>query len=280
MIPLPPGYDLMSTLSFSRLGLHDPSCRLSRHTWERAVWTLEGPAAVRVTLDGGQAHCTWWGPFPHEQLADILGLTDELPELDLPLAPVRLSRWPFVHEVVYRRVFEQRVAFTEASRSHRKLLERFGLEAPGPTGLRCIDPARLRRLRAGELGWLEVDPQRGRALTEIGLVWKKLDRLRDPVLLRRAVHSLFGCGVWTAEWTAGLALADSDAVPTGDFGLPNLVAWNLAGTPRADDTRMLELLEPYRGQRFRVLRMLLSAGADAPRFGPRMDPPASRLERR
>ena len=37
---------------------------------------------------------------------------------------------------------------------------------------------------------------------------------------------------------------------------PNLVAWNLAGEPRADDARMLALLEPFRGQRGRVLRLL------------------------
>jgi hypothetical protein len=33
---------------------------------------------------------------------------------------------------------------------------------------------------------------------------------------------------------------------------------------------MLELLEPYRGHRARVLRLLMLAGASAPRFGPRM----------
>lgn len=276
-LPLPPGYDLGSTLSFHHLGGHDPAVRRGPGLWQKAVWTEQGPAAVSVEQRSdrlvGQIH----GPFPAEHLADILGLTDQPPPLDLPWPPVRLGCWPFVHEVVYRRILEQRVAYTDAARSHRKLLERFGEEAP--LGLKVLSPQRLRRLTAGELGWAEVDPRRGRALCEVGLVWARLDRLRDPVALRRAVNSLPGCGPWTAEWTAGLALADADAVPTGDFGLPNLVAWNLAREPRADDHRMLELLEPYRGQRFRVLRMLMSAGADAPRFGPRMDPPASRLDR-
>jgi hypothetical protein len=33
---------------------------------------------------------------------------------------------------------------------------------------------------------------------------------------------------------------------------------------------MLELLEPYRGHRGRVLRLLFAAGIEAPRYGPRL----------
>jgi 3-methyladenine DNA glycosylase/8-oxoguanine DNA glycosylase len=67
-----------------------------------------------------------------------------------------------------------------------------------------------------------------------------------------------------------VALGDPDAVSEGDFHLPNLVAWNLAGEPRGTDERMLQLLEPYRGQRGRVQRLLEAGGTGAPRFGPRM----------
>ena len=37
----------------------------------------------------------------------------------------------------------------------------------------------------------------------------------------------------------------------------------------ATDAQMLELLEPYRGQRGRVVRLLLVDGHSAPKFGPR-----------
>jgi hypothetical protein len=47
------------------------------------------------------------------------------------------------------------------------------------------------------------------------------------------------------------------------------VAWALAGEPRADDRRMLELLEPFRGHRGRVCHLLMTAGIGAPRYGPR-----------
>jgi hypothetical protein len=56
----------------------------------------------------------------------------------------------------------------------------------------------------------------------------------------------------------------------GDFHLPDLVCWALAGEPRGDDVRMLELLEPHRGQRARLVRLLELSGSAPPRYGPRL----------
>ena len=71
-----------------------------------------------------------------------------------------------------------------------------------------------------------------------------------------------------------MAWGDPDALSVGDYHIPNLVAFALAGEPRADDARMLELLEPYRGQRGRVQRLLELSGISAPRYGPRRPPRA------
>jgi hypothetical protein len=46
--------------------------------------------------------------------------------------------------------------------------------------------------------------------------------------------------------------------------LPHLVSSALAGERRGSDERMLELLEPYRGHRARVVRLLM-AGSPLPR---------------
>ncbi len=78
-----------------------------------------------------------------------------------------------------------------------------------------------------------------------------------------------GIGPWTAAFVMAAAVGDADAVPVGDYHLPNTVAWALAREPRADDRRMLELLEPYRGHRGRVIRLLKQAGIRAPKYGPR-----------
>jgi 3-methyladenine DNA glycosylase/8-oxoguanine DNA glycosylase len=67
-------------------------------------------------------------------------------------------------------------------------------------------------------------------------------------------------------------LGDPDAVLLGDLHLPSTVSWALAREPRGDDARMLELLEPWRGHRGRVVRLIRSAGRSAPRRGPRYTP--------
>ena len=67
-----------------------------------------------------------------------------------------------------------------------------------------------------------------------------------------------------------VAFGDGDAVSVGDYHHKNVVAWALAGEARGTDERMLELLEPFRGHRGRVVAMLGMGGYAAPRFGPRM----------
>jgi 3-methyladenine DNA glycosylase/8-oxoguanine DNA glycosylase len=94
---------------------------------------------------------------------------------------------------------------------------------------------------------------------------------------RRRLRALPGLGPWTAAEVARVALGDPDAVSIGDYHLPNQVAWALAGRPRADDAVMLELLEPYRGQRGRVVRLIEAAGIMAPRWGPRLEVRSFRL---
>jgi 3-methyladenine DNA glycosylase/8-oxoguanine DNA glycosylase len=99
-----------------------------------------------------------------------------------------------------------------------------------------------------------------------------LEAAGDPAEATRRLTSLPGIGQWTAAEVVRLAFGDPDAVSVGDYHVPNTVAWALAGEPRADDARMLELLEPYRGQRGRVQRLLEAGGITAPRYGPRMAP--------
>jgi 3-methyladenine DNA glycosylase/8-oxoguanine DNA glycosylase len=81
-----------------------------------------------------------------------------------------------------------------------------------------------------------------------------------------------GIGPWTVAEVTRVAYGDPDAVSVGDYHIPSVVAWALAGEPKADDARMLKLLEPYRGQRGRVQRLLEVSGISPPKRGPRMTP--------
>ena len=69
--------------------------------------------------------------------------------------------------------------------------------------------------------------------------------------------------------TALLAFGDPDAVIVGDYHLPSFVGWNLVGERDADDERMLELLEPFRPHRARVVALLGREGVPALRRAPK-----------
>ena len=186
---------------------------------------------------------------------------------------LRLPRSGRVFHALLPTVLEQKVTGTEAFRSYASLLRAHGEPAPGPSDLllppapealaglpyHAFHPLGVERRRADVIrraaaraAWLEVAPDAGEA--------------------SRRLMSLPGIGPWTAAEVARSAYGDPDAVSVGDYHVPNMVAWALAGEPRADDARMLELLEPYRGQRGRVQRLLEVGRVTAPRYGPRMAP--------
>jgi 3-methyladenine DNA glycosylase/8-oxoguanine DNA glycosylase len=92
----------------------------------------------------------------------------------------------------------------------------------------------------------------------------------SPVEAREWLMRLPGIGPWSAAEVSAVAYGDRDVVSLGDYHLPHQVAWALAREPRGSEARMIELLEPYRGHRARVIRLLTLGGIQAPRFGPRM----------
>ncbi|WP_255205742.1 DNA-3-methyladenine glycosylase [Actinomadura sp. BRA 177] len=115
--------------------------------------------------------------------------------------------------------------------------------------------------------WHRAGLEAVRARTIIGAarVAKRLEEDAGEARLR----SLPGVGVWTAAEVRQRAVGDPDAVSVGDYNLPGLVGWALAGR-KVDDAGMLELLEPYAGHRYRVTRLLESSGRRPPRRGPRL----------
>jgi 3-methyladenine DNA glycosylase/8-oxoguanine DNA glycosylase len=155
------------------------------------------------------------------------------------------------------------------------MIRRWGEPAPGPAGLRLPPrPAALARLPYHELHRVGIERKRADTIRRVAREAGRLDPMAPlgPVAVKARLESIVGVGPWTSAEVGAVALGDPDAVSVGDYHLPNLVAWALAGEPRADDTRMLELLEPYRGQRGRVQRYLEVGRVTAPRYGPRMAP--------
>jgi 3-methyladenine DNA glycosylase/8-oxoguanine DNA glycosylase len=175
-------------------------------------------------------------------------------------------------------IIEQRVTGQEAFAGYRRLVRRFGEPAFGPFGDRLFTPPTAHgwaSIPSWEFLRASVDPARSRALVAAAKVGGRLEQLVDltPVEARRRLMTLPGVGVWTAAEVAQRALGDPDAVSFGDFHVAKDIGWALLGRP-VDDEALAELLEPYRGHRFRVQQLLGLAGHHRPRRGPRLAPRA------
>lgn len=170
-------------------------------------------------------------------------------------------------------VIAQKVVGKEAGRSYRRLLDSYSQTGPG--GDELLLPMSAEDLRA--LGYESFHPlgvERRRAETVLRLARSagRIDALASKASseAQRILETVPGIGPWTAGRAAFAALGDPDAVWTGDYHLPSLVSWNLRGERTATDDDMLEMLEPYRGHRARVLLLLLRSGDAPARRGPRM----------
>jgi 3-methyladenine DNA glycosylase/8-oxoguanine DNA glycosylase len=176
---------------------------------------------------------------------------------------------PVLVDVIVRYVAQQRVTFVDAASAYRQLVLRFGAKVSGtPEGLRAPPSARqLASLPYYELHPFGLERRRAETIVSVAKRATRIEALRDaPFDEVRTKLALFrGVGPWTREMVLATALGDFDAVPLGDYHLPHLVAWTLTGTERDRarpgpdpdaDRRMLELLAPFAGQRFRALQML------------------------
>jgi 3-methyladenine DNA glycosylase/8-oxoguanine DNA glycosylase len=187
---------------------------------------------------------------------------------------LRITRTLAVFEALVPTILAQRVTGLEAGRSYRALVLALGEPAPGPTPPGLLVPpspgilAALPYYRFHPFGieMRRANTIRGAAARAPRLeAWTAL----PPGEARRLITTLPGLGEWTVAEVAIVALGDADAVSVGDYHIPDTVAWALAGEARADDDRMLQLLEPFAGHRGRVIRLIEAAGISAPRYGPK-----------
>jgi len=284
-------------------GRGDPTMRLSSIAAARATRAPDGPATLLAEVRGTRVEAEAWGPGA-EQVLDglpaLLGLDDDPTGFDPSLHPVvaglvrrlsrlRLGRTGAVTEALVPAILEQRVTGSEAASAFRTLIRRYGEPAPGPVAASqrlhlhpapdvlaalpyyVFHPLGVEQRRAEIIRRVARDARRLEALTELPGSWAEVGAAAATRL-----RAYPGIGPWTAAEVTLRALGDPDAVSVGDFHLPNVVAFALAGEPRGDDARMLELLEPWRGHRARVVRLLEASGIEAPRYGPRYAAPDRR----
>ncbi len=282
--PLPAPYDFFETTRLLRTGARDPTMRREPDGLWRTAHTAAGPVTVRLTV-GADLVAEAWGPGAAAVLPDVplwVGLHE--PPWTLPAHPVtdrllkahrglRGTDTRDVFEALLPVILQQLVTWEEAAAMWRRLCERFGARAPGPVDLRLSPtPGAIRA--SGTLGLQTAGIGMRQALTllEVARVAHAMRRAADlptteAVTLLQKVR---GIGPWTANLVMGARLGRPEPIVVGDIHLPHTVAWALAGEPRGTDARMVELLAPFEGQAFRVIRLLRAARIEAPKRGPRL----------
>lgn len=284
--PISPG----NTLFPLRRGPGDPCFHIDA---DGAIWRTSllssGSVTARISRAAADAvDCAAWGSGADEfleALPAMLGAHDDRSGFE-PLDPIvaaacrrvphlRLGRTDQVMEALIPAVLEQRVPGKDAFRAWRLLVTKFGTPAPGPA------PERMRVFPAAEVwghipSWefhrANVDPGRARTILGCAQRASSLQRLTSwpAETAREALMSLPGIGIWTAAETAQRAFGDADALSVGDYHVSKMIGWTLLGRP-IDDAEMVELLEPMRPHRHRVVRLLEASGlAYEPRRGARL----------
>jgi 3-methyladenine DNA glycosylase/8-oxoguanine DNA glycosylase len=278
------------TLAPLRRGPRDPTFQLSGDgtIWRTSLLT-SGAVTARITRAAPDAaRCEAWGDGADEfveTLPAMLGADDEASDF-VPRHPTvaaahhriphfRLGRTGRVLEALVPAIIEQRVPGADAFRSWRVLVSKYGTPAPGPApAVMRVPPSAdaWRSIPSWEFHRANVDPRRAQTVVGCARRATSLERLASqpvrPALA--ALQSLPGVGAWTAAETAQRAFGDADAVSVGDYHIPKMIGWTLLGRP-VDDAAMLEVLEPMRPHRHRVVRLLEVSGlAYEPRRGARL----------
>jgi 3-methyladenine DNA glycosylase/8-oxoguanine DNA glycosylase len=252
--------------------------------------TLRTPvgAATLHLAQGTGISVRAWGLGAEHAVAGVpalLGASDDWSDLDVRrnsllhetrrrMPGLRLARTGRLFAALIPAIIEQKVTSHEALGSWRRLVTKYGDEAPGPApvGMRVIpDVITWRRVPSWEWHTAGVGPQRSATVMRAAAVAASLERGSGMPAVDAATRlkTITGIGPWTAAETVQRSHGDPDHVSVGDYHLSAFVGWALVGAP-VDDDGMLELLEPWRGHRQRIVRLLVASGFRKPAFGPRM----------
>ena len=285
---IPPSVDLQRTVG----GLKEMGRVVSPSEAWWVARTPDGPGTLHLRRTApDRLETEAWGPgsaWMQDRAGPVCGAEDDLDGFEAHhdvMAKVirqrgihRFGRTDRIFDALIPAVLGQKVQTQMARRSWRGILRRFGEPAPGPIDLRVHPPPeRFAELGYAALHQVGVERRRAtvilRATAQIDRIERAAqgdDRVRASLRVDELLRSIPGIGPWTSSFVRTMAMGDADAVLVGDFHLPHTVSWALAGEPRGDDERMLELLEPYAGHRARAQRMLKLGGIRAPRYGPKL----------
>lgn len=279
--------DLRLTVGPLQRGRADPCMRFTPTGIWRATRTPLGAATTQIRARGGAVTMRAWGPgaeWAVDNFPALVGAEDDVAaftprdavvaELHSRMRGLRIGQSGAVTEALVPTILEQKVVGLDAKRAYARMVRAFGEPAPPAPVALTLPPEPGVLAKTPSWAFHRFNIERRRADT-VRRACSYAPRLEETTRMPTAgayqrLTALPGIGAWTAAEVAVVALGDADAVSVGDYHLPHQVAFALAGENRADDARMLELLEPYRGQRARVIRLVVCGAPSPPRLGPRM----------
>lgn len=279
-IGFPPWVDLAATVR----GAKDP-VMVGPTELRWVTRTPDGPGTLELLrVADAVVEAEAFGPGSDWLIAQtpaLLGQRDSLDGFSAPegrmgdswrARPFLLGRTDRLWDAVVGGILGQKVQVQNARLARRLLARRFGEPAPGDGGGWVLpSPERTAELGYADFHELGVERKRAEILRRAAREMSRFPDTRTaaPQVIEARLAKLRGIGPWTIAMVTATALGNADAVPVGDYHLPNTIAWHLAGEERASDERMLELLEPWAGHRWRVVRLAKSLGS-APKRGPRL----------
>jgi 3-methyladenine DNA glycosylase/8-oxoguanine DNA glycosylase len=285
VIDLPSRIDLATTLWPVAHGTGDPTIRIGPDGAWRATRTPLGTATVRLVGGANAITVSAWGEgadWAIEHARDVAGANDHpeeliprhrvIAELVHRLPGLRLPATLRPFEALLPAICEQKVTGAEARTAFRGIVWAYGEPAPGPGQLRLPpETSALAALPYFAFHRFGIERRRADLIRRCAQLAPRLEG-RSSAEVAAMLLRMPGIGPWTVAEVRRVAFGDPDAISVGDYHVPSQVAWAFAGERHADDARMLELLEPYRGQRGRIQRLLEAGGVGPARRGPRMTP--------
>jgi len=282
--------DVRRAVGHQQRGAHDPSQREVDGVVWRATRTPLGVASLALRIEHTRVRAAAWGPgaeWTLDQLPALCGAADSPDGFDASPHPLvaavherhpglRIGRTDLVFDALVSAVFEQKVTGLQAFGAWRMILTWHGERAPGPTPIPMFaPPADWHAIPSWTWHRAGLEPPQSRTITAAAgrraSIERAADAAADGDARDRVFTSLPGVGLWTSAETRIRAYGDADAVSVGDYHVAHEVGYALTGH-RVDDDGMLELLEPWRGHRQRVIRLIGLSGVREPRRGPRMSP--------
>jgi len=270
------------TFSLQSLGPYDPSAESTKDCFRKAFLYRGEPATLEFLREGDGLSVAAHAPDAEALLEETLACLAQddryasfstedsgVWRLHRSQPGLRLLRMPWLYDMTCSAILQQRIRTVDAMRDWRLIAKRWGVAAP--LGLRAFPSAEmLARVAQYELQSLGIDAQRSRTLLRFAQESRFLPLKTAMTFddLRQRLLRIPGIGPWTTESVLGYGAGDADAAIPGDLHLPHLICYALAGEIPGSDERMMELLEPFRGHRFRIIRLIYASRLTVPRSKP------------